>query len=335
MQTKSNLRGKKILLFAPQGKGIYGSAIFNELLNKGAVVHIYNERISTSTFSKIIYRTAKKLVRPQFTLYIKKIIKETRGVDFDYIFIIRGEAFSSIELILLRKAYPAAQLILYLWESLRRYNVRSLFQYFDKTLSYDLNDCEENKNLIFRPLFFTDDYRKISSSHTFEIDILFVGTIHSDRFSFIKKVKQYLIEHGLNFYFYFYFPSRILFLRKKLTDRSFKGVSMRDFNYKMISAIEVAGLMAKSRASVDLQSPTESGLTMRTIEVLGAKRKLITTNQHIKKYDFYNEQNILVIDQNFEKIDLNFLEKPFQDISSDTYEKYSLSRWIDDVFSFL
>jgi len=130
-----------------------------------------------------------------------------------------------------------------------------------------------------------------------------------------------------------YFPSRLLYLKKKLSDPSFKGCSMSDFNYKMMPAIDAANLMAKSKAALDMQSPTQTGLTMRTIEVFGAKRKLITTNQQIRKYDFFNENNIMLIDLNFKEINLAFFETPFQEIPKEIYEKYSLNYWIDEVFA--
>jgi len=330
---KSDIRNKKILLFAPQGKGIYGSAIYNELIHKGAVVNIYNERVSTSTVSKIIYRVAKELVRSHFTSYISNIIKERKNEDFDYILIIRGEAFSPIEIKLLREAYPHARLILYLWDSFKNNDVQSLLPLFDKTLSFDLQDCENNKTLIFRPLFFTDNYRKISSEKDFSIDLLFVGTVHSERFLFYKRMEEYLLKHNYKLHSFMYFPSRLLYLKKKLNDPSFKGCSMSDFNYKMMPATEASNLMAQSKAALDMQSPTQTGLTMRTIEVFGAKRKLITTNQQIKKYDFFNEKNIMLIDLNFKDIDLTFFETPFQELPEDIYEKYSLSYWIDEVFA--
>lgn len=331
--SKSELRDKKILLFAPQGKGIYGSAIYNELIGKGAIVKIYNERVSTSTWSKIIYRAGKELVRSHFTSYINNIILENADLNFDYVLIIRGEAFSSVEIKLLRKSYPEARFILYLWDSFKNNNVRHLLPLFDKTLSFDLEDCENTKNLILRPLFFTDNYRNISNFNDFSIDLLFVGTVHSQRYQFYKRMEQYMVKNNYRPYSYLYFPSRLLYLKKKLTDKSFIGCSMNDFNYKMIPEKEASVLMAQSKASLDTQSPTQSGLTMRTIEVFGAKRKLITTNNQIKKYDFYDEQNIMLIGFDFKSIDLTFFDTPYKEAPEDMYEKYSLSWWIDDVFA--
>jgi hypothetical protein len=72
---------------------------------------------------------------------------------------------------------------------------------------------------------------------------------------------------------------------------------------------------------------------MRTIEVLGANRKLITTNTSISKYDFYNQNNILVVDRYNPKIPEVFFKLPNKELPSEIYSKYSIKDWIKDVFS--
>ena len=94
---------------------------------------------------------------------------------------------------------------------------------------------------------------------------------------------------------------------------------------------EIADVIDKSKIVLDIQHPKQIGLTMRTIEMLGMNKKLITTNSTIKNYDFYNPNNICVIDRNDIKIDMNFLDTPYQAIKKDVYESYSLENWIKSV----
>lgn len=80
-----------------------------------------------------------------------------------------------------------------------------------------------------------------------------------------------------------------------------------------------------------MQHNKQSGLTMRTLETLGAKKKLITSNIDIKRYDFYNENNIFIIeDENLEGIN-EFINKDYEDINQDIYEKYSLRSWVETI----
>ena len=86
-------------------------------------------------------------------------------------------------------------------------------------------------------------------------------------------------------------------------------------------------IFKKSRCILDAPQAGQTGLTIRTIECLGAKRKLITTNTDIRYYDFYNESNILIFDDN---VDVNsaFFTNDYQDIPEEIYEKYSLRSWL-------
>lgn len=96
---------------------------------------------------------------------------------------------------------------------------------------------------------------------------------------------------------YMFFQSRILYWKMKLQNKSLRGTSARDFRFAPLPKAGLLDLYRKSRAVIDIQHPRQMGLTMRCIETMGAKRKLITTNGHIAEYDFYDPNNILIVDR--------------------------------------
>jgi hypothetical protein len=328
-----NLKGKKIILFIPYGRGIYGSAISDELVKRGADVFVYDERPSQSTFVKVATRLIKNEINLYFNQYINGIINLHKQKNIDYLIVIRGEAFSSISLRNLKKAFPNAKFTLYLWDSIKYTQTNKIFPYFEKILSFDKEDVSTYCNLIHRPLFFIPEYRNVGTTKPGKIDVLFIGKIHSDRFGFLNYFDKYLKDNGLVTFFYFNFPSRLLYLKMKLTDKSFIGTRMSDFNFNMIPATKAAEYLQQAKCSLDIQHPLQTGLTMRTIEVLGAKRKLITTNQTIKTYDFYNENNIMVVNRVNPVINIDFILSPYQDIDNTIYEQYSLEVWLDDILN--
>jgi hypothetical protein len=268
-----------------------------------------------------------------FNQYINGIIQTHKDKKIDYVIIIRGEAFTSITLLKLKNAFSNARFVLYLWDSVKYTQTSSIFDHFDKILSFDKVDVNAFSGLIHRPLFFIPEYRNVGKTMPGNIDVLFIGKVHSDRFGFLNYLNTYLKDKGLTTFFYFYFPSRLLYLKKKLTDRSFLGTRMSDFYYKMIPATTAAKYLQQARCSLDIQHPLQTGLTMRTIEVLGARRKLITTNQAIKTYDFYNEINIMVVDRLNPAFDIDFILKPYQEIDNSIYEHYSLETWLDEILN--
>jgi len=117
----------------------------------------------------------------------------------------------------------------------------------------------------------------------------------------------------------------------KLTKREFRGEKKDDFEFAKIRSSKIAEVIDKTKVVLDVQHPKQTGLTMRTIEMIGMHKKLITTNQSIRKYDFYNPVNIAVIDRNDIKIPEGFLDKPYSEIEDAIYNKYSLESWIIDV----
>ena len=64
---------------------------------------------------------------------------------------------------------------------------------------------------------------------------------------------------------------------------------------------------------------------------MGYKKKLITTNPDVVNYDFYNPNNIMVVnEQNFETI-RDFLSTPYEDISKELYDKYTIDGWLHKI----
>lgn len=328
------LKGKKVLFFAPGTVNSYGYEIKKVMESYGAEVKIYEERPSESTLLKIFFRVCRGCVSWYIKRYVDNIIKENLQDNFDYIFIIRGEVFSRYIVEKLRESYKEAKYILYLWDSLENNDKREIFSLFDKVFSFDKVDVAKHKELIFRPLFYLEEYRLIAdNAQECDNDLLFIGTVHSDRFSFICQLEKCFNNYNLNTYFYMLFKSRILYLIKRMFDKAFKSTKMKDFHFVPLNKKEVLRNVARSRLSLDAQHPQQTGLTIRSIEMLGAKRKLITTNSEIKAYDFYDENNILVVDKEISFIDKNFILSPYKNIDKAIYERYSITAWIDDVFS--
>ena len=59
--------------------------------------------------------------------------------------------------------------------------------------------------------------------------------------------------------------------------------------------------------------------------------KIITTNQFIQRYDFYNPTNILIIDRNNPVISDKFFEADYEAVPAEIYNKYSLESWIYEI----
>jgi hypothetical protein len=203
---------------------------------------------------------------------------------------------------------------------------------FDSAFTFDPEDAGSLEGIKFRPLFFLNEYRSLPNEGV-TYDLSFVGTAHSDRYRLVRKVKAALPNNSAKTFFFLFMPNRwICFLRRVLMP-AFWGARENEFSFVPLKKKDVLSVIAGSAAVLDFQHPNQTGLTMRTIEMLGARRKIITTNASVKKYDFYRPQNIAVIDRQNPVIDALFFSAPYADLPADLYEKYSIDGWLKEVFS--
>jgi hypothetical protein len=207
--------------------------------------------------------------------------------------------------------------------------VFDVIKYFDKVLTFDPDDARR-LNIFFRPLFFSSGVQKGEVLNN-GIDISFIGTGHSDRARIIEMIKKQCINLQLKYFFYLYLQNRIIYHFFKITNKYFKQIKKSCFHFEHIDYDDYIKISENSKTIIDIEHPKQKGLTMRTLEVLGKEKKLITTNKNIKNYDFFNTSNILVIDRFNPVIDKNFVNTAYEPLPENIYYKYSIDGWLEDI----
>lgn len=327
------LKGKKVLFFYLSTFN-YEVEIQKAMEREGAIVDSFNERPSNNLFIHIMVRLNRNLINRIIVKYYQEIIEKTKENKYDYIFFIKGESISPEIVNSLRTAHPEAKVVMYYWDSIaNNYNAKNMLGSFDKVLSFDKNDCK-NLGMTFLPLFYIPQYSEIAKRDVpQEYDLMFAGTTHSDRYQFITGIANQIENAGRKCFIWFYFPSKILYYKMKWDNPRFRDVKKKDFNFIPMPREKLLDYYAKSRIQIDVQHPKQIGLTMRTMETLGAKKKLITTNSDVVNYDFYRPENILVVDRTNPVISESFIKSEWKDIPEDIYKKYSISSWLQMIFS--
>jgi hypothetical protein len=315
------------------GGGFFGYAdeIARALRLRGRNVVRFEDRPALDTMTKSLLRVAPSLVAAKSEAYFEGIIAKMRDQPIRDILVIKGEALSPKSIERLRSAMPQARLTLYFWDSYRNMPKDSpeKLSLFDKCFTFDPDDAEADRRLNYRPLFYVDDYASLPQREP-DIDLLFLGTIHSDRYAILKRLSNSLPSH-VRFEKILYFPSRIVYAARRIGDPQFWGASKREFVFQPLSKPDIQNLIARSRVVVDIERSVQSGLTMRTIEMLGAGKKLLTTNPHVARADFFNPNNIAVIDRRFPIVDPLFMKSAYEPPVAELLKSYSLSGWLDEV----
>lgn len=315
----------------------YPQIIKEELEGMGYNVDFFDDRPSTNVWVKAAIRVNPNSIKFYIRKYFEQVMTTVSSKKYDVVFLISGQSLSFNEDMIghIKKTQPGAKFILYQWDSLRNFqHIKSVQKYFDKCFSFDKRDCVENSNLNFLPLFYCKRYEEIGKQlkNTYKYDFCFVGTAHPKKYKFISMMSEQLKSVYPNQFIYFFFPSPIVFFYRKLKDKELRKAHYKEFHYTPIKGDEMDKLFVESKCILDSPQDGQLGLTIRVLEALGAKKKLITTNADVKNYDFYRMENIYIYDGGID-LENTFFKSPYKEIGKDIYKKYSLKSWIETILN--
>ena len=327
-----NLSGRKILVVCPKFFG-YETRVVNQLRARGALVEFADERPGNSPLDKVLIRIQSRLIRPKIRRHYASILERYKDSAFDDILFISPECCNEPILDAFRASYPRTRLLLYMWDSLKNkghHDPAGFLAKFDRTLSFDREDCR-NYDIPLRPLFFSEAVPEALETPN-EYAFSFVGTIHSDRYRVLRAMCEAADGLGLTYFVYPYLPSRLHYWLYRWVKPEFKGKRKSDFKFAPLAYSEVMRVMRSSVAIIDVEHPMQRGLTMRTFEVLGAVKKLATTNRDIANYPFYDPARIMVIDRQAPHLDARFFRLAAEPLEESFVSEFSLNGWIDSIF---
>ena len=332
METMDFFKGRRILLIAPRFFG-YETKIINHLKSLGSEVHFLDERPGNSFLIKGLVRFHSVLSPPLARWYFKRALAALQTVRFDDVLVISPEFFDEGTIRQVRETQPAARIILYMWDSLinKGWTERRATRFlagFDRTLSFDDVDATHYE-MSLRPLFYSSSVPRqdgVTSSFAFS----FIGTIHSDRYRVLKDLERCAKVRGLPTFIYPFLPSKYIYWFYRLTKPEFKGTKLADFQLSSLPYDQVMAVFQASRCIVDIEHPGQRGLTMRTLEVIGSGKHLITTNPNIRKYSFYSPDRITVIDRRRATLP-DPLPETRVVCDAETYS-FSLQGWCEEIF---
>jgi hypothetical protein len=315
------------------GGGFFGYAneIIRALERRGRKVVWFEDRPALDTFTKSMLRLAPATMVAKSEAYFDRIVDQVRKQPIADVLVIKGEAMSCTSIERLRKALPLARFTLYFWDSYRNMPRDSFLKVpaFNKAFTFDPVDAQTDSRLTYRPLFYLQEYANLPT-RDLDVDQLFIGTAHSDRYAVLQRLSKAL-PASIKFEKVLYFPSRIVYAARRLFEPIFWSARHNEFIFKPLTKIDIQALISRARAIVDIERTAQCGLTMRTVEIFGAGKKLVTTNSKIVDADLFNSNNIAIIDRHRPRMSAQFLESPYIPPPPDMLARYSLDGWLDEV----
>jgi hypothetical protein len=329
----TSLQGKSVLIISPSFFG-YEVVVKDKLMEWGATVTLVDDRPTNSSVTKALIRIHKDLLKAKIARYYDEIATKTIAEKFDVIFLLNPEALPVSFLNVCKLRWPHAYYVMYMWDSVKnRKHTLDFVPYCNQVFTFDKDDAE-SYGFKFRPLFYLDAYGELRRKQEidYKYDLCFMGTAHSDRYLIARDVRSWCEHKGLSYFFYFYVQSQGLYWFNSIRSKgSMPG--MDEVSFTKMSATNIVEIVADSRAVLDIQHPMQTGLTMRTLETLGAGRKLVTTNGEVKGYNFYDEKQVRVIDRvtPVAALDAAFFKNNWCCLSLEKMEAYSIGSWLYEI----
>lgn len=324
----------RVLFISPAFFG-YEIAIKEAIIENGYEVDYFDERTSNNSFIKAVFRVRKTLLTQLIKGYYEKILLSIRDKRYKYFLLIKGEVIPEWFILKFKKNNPGVRLVYYSYDSINNNNNNSItiLKHFDSCYSFDFEDVSKYPFLKLKHLFYSKEYAVPLNSER-KYSISFVGTLHSNRYKVIKHV----FKNFDNSFAFFFSPAKWHFFLDKLLKKEYRNIGWAEVSFDKLSGKQVADIFKSSYSVLDIQRFGQSGLTMRTFEVLASGAILITTNAYIKKTDFYNHDNIIVLDNidadNVSEVVARKIsgEKVLTNPIGEAFSKYYVVNWVKEFF---
>lgn len=301
----------------------FNNHIATALEKQGHNVHHINFNKYEYKYSSILYRAynffLKTFLKKNLkTIYFgKKIIENLKEIDQiqDLIVVIKGDFIDPKSVAELKK-YGKKTIAYFNDNTHRCPKIIRVIPHFDEVYSFEKEDCKKY-NLKFGTNWIYNS-NCVRNEKPFEYQVF--NIISQDkRLSILSKIASDLKAKNIT--------HKIFVYNKKFQRRT----STIEFITNHIPLSEINEYISRSQVLLDINRKKQIGLTFRVFESIGLQKKLITTNSDIVNYDFYNPNNILVIDEKNPDIPVSFFEKEYQKIPEEIFNKYTLEGWIENV----
>lgn len=115
-------------------------------------------------------------------------------------------------------------------------------------------------------------------------------------------------------------------LVQKIPDSPEEGIT---YFTEKVDYAENLRQIAQSKAIVEILREGQSGQTLRPLEAMFHKKKLITNDLRIVEYDYYCPENIFVLGLDDIRRIREFLISPYQEIPEQIKNKYECKTWLE------
>lgn len=309
---------KKIVFLSMKFFG-YENTICQCISNLGYDCELIYSEPKYTFFDSLIKKFDKERFLKVTDNYIKEKITTINRCD--YLIVNFSPNLSPSSIGLFKEKFPNIKIIYYIWDSADNFpNVVNIAKRCDKVYSFDRKDCREY-GYSFLPLFYTPVEENNSTK---EYDYSMIFSIYPQKIDNYKALCSVIPSHRIGFRHIFVQKSKYYYYN--VISEKFRTLSKKDVCFTPLPREKVYEVFKASKVTIDCPLTNQRGLTMRTFEALSLGIKIVTTNKDIVNYDFYNPNNIFIVEDTNSQISEDFFDTPFD--NSFSMEEYSITQFV-------
>lgn len=190
-----------------------------------------------------------------------------------------------------------------------------------RVYTFDISDSKEF-DIEYSPEYYTEHQENIK--YDLKYDVCYVGADKTNvRLENLLDIKEVLRKNKVQNFFHIF---RVL--------KKYNKYELQETTNMFLKYEDIQRIILESKCILELQMEGQSGCTLRTLESMFLNRKLITNNKDIVNYDFYNPNNIFVIENaddfkdRFNDI-LKFMRSPYQKLPDMVKNNYKFCKWLE------
>ena len=318
----------RALLISPRFFG-YELDIAHAFERHGFAVDFIDERPSNTAMMKALFRLRTQALARSVDRYFGRLIRDLHD-DYSLVLVVKGEVVPAWFLDEVRRRSPGAVFVFYTFDSLANSpHAESLMPLFEHRYSFEAEPTDSG--FIVKHLFYAPEFRALGHSAPRRYELAFVGTLHSGRYRFVKRLEA---EFSKTFS-YFYSQARWFFELKRLTDARFREVDRGAVRYDRLDRASVAEVFRNALAVLDMQHEQQTGLTMRSFEVVASGAYLVTTNAAAAEGPLAQTGRVIVMPADPSPAEVHELvqtlsSRPIPSAAPEGFERYSVDAWVQE-----
>lgn len=312
---------KKALLITPPFFN-YEDYIKQELEIRGYHVFYINHKrgkLVEVLYSFLSFEKQRRLYSNVLMNRLAALSKE----EIDLLLVVRGDFLTKDHIQYLKRLNPQLKSVMYQWDSVCNFDYIDLIPYFDKVVTFDIQDSKVLE-LDYLPLFYTNDIRNTPIVQE-DIDFLLIGTFNPLRYQYYLRLRKLARKYHLKLYAYIFTPFSF-FIKNLIINKQSHVKTLTGLRFSSMKRSTLLRYYSRAKVIVDVCVANQTGLSMRIIESYGLNKKVLTSNINIGSDPILKEIDYINIDESEDNI-VEFVNRPVKEYLNK--KKLSISCWLD------